>query len=109
MNKCCAQAVKEHNKRHNKMCEERILKAFSDGAHTTGEQAKEIHAIEMEEQRQAIIKKLKGMKKELPKKKCINAEMHLFDRCFSCEKIKGYNQAINDMINEIKSIRPTKE
>lgn len=44
------------------------------------------------------------MRKELPKTKCINAENHLFDSCFQCEKINGYNQALSDLsfaLNEI--------
>jgi len=31
--------------------------------------------------------------KPLPKRKCLNAENHLFGSCFQCERINGWNRA----------------
>lgn len=52
---------------------------------------------------QSTIKLLEGLKEEvrerkqkLPKRKCLNAENHMFGSCFSCEKIRGHNAALQD-------------
>ena len=44
-------------------------------------------------------------KRQLPKTKCLNAEMRMFGKCFNCEEIKGMNsfrQQIIDNYNKLK-------
>lgn len=48
------------------------------------------------------IKEMEGKIQQLPKTKCINAENHLFGSCFQCEKIKGHNACIVDLITQKK-------
>ena len=47
---------------------------------------------------EANCERLRGSKKELPKTRCINAENRLFGSCFSCEEIKGFNEALEEKI-----------
>ena len=46
--------------------------------------------------------KIAALKKKFPKGKCYNAENHIFGKCFECEKIKGYNEAIDDVLLIVK-------
>ena len=48
----------------------------------------------MKQEIEQIIKNNLPEKKENPKNKCINAENHLFGRCFSCEKNNGFNDCL---------------
>ncbi len=52
-----------------------------------------------------IIKRVKGMKQELPKGKCYNLENHLLGRCFDCEKIKGRNEVLEDLLAKLNNLR----
>lgn len=55
----------------------------------------------VERERERIVKFVKSLERELPKTKCLNLENHLYGSCFQCEKNKGYNQALEDIINII--------
>ena len=52
--------------------------------------------------KQLILEWVEKSLRPLPKKKCINAENHLFGSCFQCENIKGYNSALKDLETFIK-------
>ena len=60
-----------------------------------------IHST-LNKEREELIKKVEGMEHELPKTKCMNLENHTFGSCFQCEKSKGYNQAIDDILTILK-------
>ena len=49
-------------------------------------------------QRHFLSVEVKKLEQSLPKRKCLNLETHVYGSCFSCEKIKGYNQGIRDCI-----------
>ena len=51
-----------------------------------------------------VEKEIEDMEKELPKKKCMNLENHLHGSCFQCEKIKGFNQALNEAQTTLKEL-----
>lgn len=42
---------------------------------------------------------------KLPKRKCINAENHIFGSCFQCERIKGFNACRDELLKRIKLIK----
>lgn len=56
----------------------------------------------MKDEKARIREEIGKMKKQLPKTKCINAENHVFGSCFQCEKIKGFNQALEDIKEILK-------
>lgn len=41
---------------------------------------------------------------KLTKRKCLNAESHLFGSCFSCEKIKGNNEAVSNILTSLSQL-----
>lgn len=50
-----------------------------------------------------LIRNIEALRMELSKSKCRNAESELFGRCFSCENTKGYNRALDDVLETIKN------
>ena len=62
-----------------------------------------------EEERNRIVKVIEGLEQSLPKTKCINAENHLFGSCFQCEKIKGFNAALSDIINQLNDMTENRD
>lgn len=50
------------------------------------------------------VERLEGMERELPKQPCMNAENRMFGSCFSCEKIKGFNDAISEAVSILKEL-----
>jgi hypothetical protein len=45
---------------------------------------------------------MEGEKRTIPGRVCINAESHLFGKCFQCEESKGFNAGISACIELLK-------
>lgn len=44
---------------------------------------------------------VESKRKNLPRNECINAENRMFGRCFDCEKSKGGNEVVDDILQEL--------
>ena len=80
----------------------------SDGSHF--DESLKTYALEIKSfiesllasQKEEIVKALMGMVQKLPDRPCLNLESRLTGRCFDCEKTRGYNTALTDIIAIIK-------
>lgn len=55
-------------------------------------------------QRHFLAVELKKLEQKFPKGPCLNAESHVFGSCFSCKRIEGYNEAVQDCITILNHV-----
>lgn len=77
----------------------RTKDSLGDGSHVaSSSEAKDF----LDSSLRDLVKRIEGEVEkerwELPKGKCINLENHMLGSCFQCEKIKGFNLALDSVL-----------